>query len=229
MKFWKPEPKKPAQDLMAYGLIVPIFISAFGFFIAGIFAFSFDAIDVIPDSVQDWLTIIGSAMIVFGAECNTPATFGSVFKVYHKDGKLSIFDWSAVIASGIGTAINVLIVFSIAILGSSTTTAPWADFVMSWGPLFAGVAVALDYYGSLVEYGALLGTYEKRYEQWLEEAATWDEKEESKKLDWPVLRKTEFSDWVKGKKGSFEELVEIACEELERSLPHSRTLARWKS
>jgi len=181
-KFWKPKPTEPMRDLAMYSLAIPIFISAFGFFIVGVFAFSFDAIQEIPASVQNWLTIAGSALVVFGAELNTPGTFVAVFRKWQKDKSANIFDWLAVGLSGVGTLANLLVVFALLILSSDkfTGNAGWLSVVMNFGPLVAAFAVACDYYGSLIELGFLFGAYELRYEKWLDEKRAFELQEEQK-------------------------------------------------
>ena len=176
MKFWKPEPKEPIQDFGMWSLLAPIVISALGFFVVGVFAFSFDAIEIIPQVWRDGFTIVGSAMVVFGAELNTPGTFVAVFKKWQKDKSANVFDWSAVVLSGIGTCANLLVVFAIAIMSSDkfANNVPWLGWVLDWGPMIAAFAVACDYYGSLIELGFLFGAFELRKEKWLEEKQTFE-------------------------------------------------------
>ena len=44
--YWKPQPREPWSDWRMYSMLVPILVSALGFFVTGIFVFS--DIAVIP-------------------------------------------------------------------------------------------------------------------------------------------------------------------------------------
>lgn len=182
-KFWKPEPTQ--YGLLTFSLVLPILVSVFGFFVIGIFAFAFDSIEVIPQEYRDWLTIVGSALVVLGAEANTPGTFVAVFKRYYKGDEVNFFDWSAIGLSGLGTLANTLIVIALLITASKLfldlpqEKTQWVIDVLSFAPLLAGIAVSCDYYGSLVELGFHIGSFEKRYEQWLEEKREFEQSEMS--------------------------------------------------
>lgn len=249
--FWKPEPKNPKFALMTYALLVPILVSAFGFFMVGVFAFAFDSINIIPENIRQWLTVIGSAFVIFGAELNSPPTFCEYFRKSIKGEEINNWDKFALVASSIGTLANVLIVFAIAVVSSGTFSgeAPWLNIVLNWMPLIAAIGVVGDYVGSLIELGHFLGSYEKRYERWLEEKHQFEQGEdepgmvekllhkmehlelEIAKRDWPTLKKTEFVAWRESANGSDKvgvELVELAAGQLMRQLPHERTVARWQ-
>jgi hypothetical protein len=171
--FWKPEPRQ--HSLLTYSLIIPIVASVLGFFIVGIFAFAFDSINVLSEPIRDWITVFGSALVILGAEANTPGTFVAVFKRLYKNENVNFFDWSAITLSGIGTLANMLIVIAILIDASSTERIQWVSSVLVWMPLVAGFAVSCDYYGSLIELGFHIGSFEKRYEQWLEEKREYEQ------------------------------------------------------
>lgn len=249
--FWKPKPTDPRFAIMTYALLVPILVSAFGFFVVGVFAFAFDSINIIPENVRQWMTVFGSAFVVFGAELNSPGTFIEYFRKRIKGEDINGWDDFALVASAIGTIANVLIVFAIAIVASKTFSgeALWLNLVLNWMPLIAAIGVVGDYVGSLIELGHFLGSYEKRYERWLEEKHDYEQGEtepgmverllhkvehlelELAKHDWPILKKAEFVEWRKGVNGcKLEglELVEWAAGQLARNVPHERTIARWQ-
>jgi hypothetical protein len=104
------------------------------------------------------------------AELNTPFTTIEVFrKILRKESNR--WDLSALIVSLIGTMANLLITFSTRI----SLPNAWQWFVLNWGPLIAGFAVACDYYGALVELGFLFGSFEMRMERWLEDRQTYNQ------------------------------------------------------
>ena len=167
-QFWKRQPREPWHDWRMWGMLTPILVSAFGFFVTGVFAFAFSDIAVIPSPVQSWLVIVGSALIIFGAELNTPFTTIEVFrKILLKEA--NSWDVSALVVSLVGTVVNLLVTFA----SRLSLDAAWKGFVLNWGPLLSGFAVACDYYGSLVELGFLFGSFEVRMENWLQEHADW--------------------------------------------------------
>ena len=162
--FWKPRPREPWSDWRMHSMLAPILVSAVGFFVTGIFAFAFSDIDVIPAQAQSWMVIVGSALIIFGAELNTPFTTVEVFRKILR-GEANGWDTSALAVSLVGTVVNLLVTFASRL---SLETA-WKAFVLNWGPLLSGFAVACDYYGAMVELGFLFGSFELRMETWLEE------------------------------------------------------------
>ena len=168
-KFWKPEPKAPWRDWRTWGMFLPLLASMVGFAFTGLFAFAFSDIGVIAAGAQSWLVIIGSTLIVWGAEANTPFTVIEVFRKILRH-EHNAWDISALIASLVGTTINLLVTFASrqTLFGDSV----WRQWALSWGPLVSGIAVTLDYYGGMIELGFLFGSYEIRlteYNQWLTE------------------------------------------------------------
>jgi len=164
--FWKPEPKEPWHDWRTWGMFVPLLASMVGFAFTGLFAFAFSDIGVIAAGAQSWLVIIGSALIVWGAEANTPFTVIEVFRKILRH-EHNAWDISALIASLVGTAINLLVTFASRQVRFGDSV--WRIWALSWGPLVSGIAVTLDYYGGMIELGFLFGSYEIRlteYEQW---------------------------------------------------------------
>ena len=176
--FWKPQPREPWSDWRMYSMLVPNLVSAVGFFVTGIFAFAFSDIAVIPAHAQSWMVIVGSALIIFGAELNTPFTTVEVFRKILR-GEANGWDTSALAVSLVGTVVNLLVTFA-----SRLSLHPaWKGVVLNWGPLLSGFAVACDYYGALVELGFLFGSYEMRMESWLVEKRQWAENEGRRTTD----------------------------------------------
>jgi hypothetical protein len=230
-----------------FSMLVPILVSAVGFFVTGVFAFAFSDIAVIPSSTQSWMVIVGSALIVFGAELNTPFTTVEVFrKILRKEA--NAWDTSALVVSLIGTVVNLLVTFASRL---SLDTA-WKGLVLNWGPLLSGFAVACDYYGALVELGFLFGSYEMRMESWLEERRRWDDRRRMEddgrrgagvvrvegemrqtelESDWPTARIDDFRKVLGRLNGERATLTadtlenELAHDELQ--LPSASTVKRW--
>jgi hypothetical protein len=185
------------------------------------------------------MVIVGSSLIIFGAELNTPFTIVEVFrKILRKEA--NDWDTSALISSLVGTMINLLVTFA-----SRLVLAPiWRDVVLKWGPLLSGCAVACDYYGSMIELGFLFGSYELREEAWLNERRAWEEGQvdhpesttvqvgqEEEQVDYPQARIADFRRVLGRLNGDRANLnkkrleVELAKDHL--SLPPRTTLGRW--
>jgi hypothetical protein len=208
-------------------MLIPVLVSAVGFFVTGIFAFAFSDIAVIAAPVQSWMVIIGSGLIVFGAELNTPFTTIEVFrKVLRKEANR--WDISALVVSLVGTMTNLLVTFSTRIDLPNT----WQAFTLNWGPLLAGFAVACDYYGALVELGFLFGSFELRMENWLEENRAYDERHGLVQREpLPPARIGDFRRVLGRLNGSGANLNEEQLEsELAKDrvgMPSDSTVARW--
>jgi hypothetical protein len=203
-------------------MLVPILVSALGFFVTGIFAFAFSDIAVIPRAVQSWLVIMGSGLIVFGAELNTPFTTIEVFrKILRREA--NGWDISALAVSLIGTMTNLLVTFA----SRLALDTAWKGFVLNWGPLLAGFAVACDYYGAMVELGFLFGSFEMRMEQWLEEKRLHEQEHpgpfKPAKID--DFRRV-LARWNGNGPMNVEQLESELAED-ERSLPSPSTVKRW--
>jgi len=227
--FWKPQPREPWQDWRMFSMLVPAIVSAVGFFITGIFAFAFSDIAVIAPGVQSWMVISGSALIVFGAELNTPFTTIEVFrKILRKEHNR--WDLSALVVSLVGTMINLLVTFATRINLPNT----WQAFVLNWGPLLSGTAVTCDYYGAMVELGFLFGSFEMRMEAWLEERRAWvaENGEPAPKVD-PAWPKADIKDWrrivarTNGDRPTTGERLEVELARDELRLPPESTWRRW--
>ena len=150
--FWKPQPREPWSDWRMHSMLIPVLVSAVGLFITGIFSFAFSDIVVIPGPTQSWMVIAGSALIIFGAELNTPFTTIEVFRKILRQ-EANAWDTSALVVSLVGTVVNLLVTFA----SRLSLAAAWKGLLLNWGPLLAGFAVACDYYGALVELGFLFG------------------------------------------------------------------------
>jgi len=170
--FWKPEPIQPDDGWIAPWLKWSGRVSTVGWIIYGVFALAFDDIAVIPAVAQSWLVILGSALIVTGAEMNT---FPMVVAVARKwgAGKGTKLDAVAFAVSLVGSVTAGLIAFSIrqTRLGASR----WRMFALDVGPLIVGIAIAADFYAAAVELGLLRSDYEREMEQWLEERRQWNQ------------------------------------------------------
>ena len=172
-------------------MFIPLLASMLGFAFTGLFAFAFSDLGVIAAGTQSWLVIIGSTLIVWGAEANTPFTVIEVFRKILRH-EHNAWDISALVASLTGTTINVLVTFASrqTLFGDSV----WRVWALSWGPLLAGIAVTLDYYGGMIELGFLFGSYEIRlteYNQWLNEtgqSVTQIDDKLTQQLDWLTQR-----------------------------------------
>lgn len=226
--FWKPQPRQPWSDWRMFSMLIPVLVSALGFFVTGIFAFAFSDIAVIPASVQSWMVIVGSALIVWGAELNTPFTTIEVFrKILRKEANR--WDTSALVVSLVGTMANLLVTFASRINLPNT----WQAFVLNWGPLLSGSAVACDYYGAMVELGFLFGSFEVRMETWLEEKRAYEVENgiEQPRAPLPPARIGDFRrvlDRLNGNRGTLnaEQLEsELAADHL--GLPSNQTVHRW--
>lgn len=163
------KPVEPLRDWRVWILLGPIAVSVIGMVISGLFSFSFDSIAIISKDVQNWLVVIGSVLMVLGAEANTPGTFIEVFRKIFKGETVTVWDYLAITLSAVGTLATLLIANAIRIMVSENFNldAAWVAFVITWMPLVAALAVGFDYYGALAESGSLFASYEKRMEVWL--------------------------------------------------------------
>jgi hypothetical protein len=217
--FWKPKPREPWKDWRTWGMFIPLLASMLGFAFTGLFAFAFSDINVIAAGTQSWLVIVGSALIVWGAEANTPFTVIEVFRKILRQ-EHNAWDISALVASLTGTAINLLVTFASrqVLFGDSI----WRQWSLSWGPLVAGIAVTLDYYGGMIELGFLFGSYEMRlteYEQW------------RRTSDWPIARLSDFEKIRAGMNGDSGQMtaeqLEAELTERQMRMPSAATVKRW--
>jgi len=170
--YWKPEPKAPDKDWLAPLLKKSLWVSGTGWAIYGVFAFAFQDIDVIPGWLQSALVILGSALIVIGAEMNTAPTSVAVFRKLGA-GKAHWLDVAALLLSFVGSIFSALLTFSArqTLLGEQG----WRAWMLAKGPIFAGVATAADYYAATAELGLLSADYERDMETWLAGKAEWEQ------------------------------------------------------
>jgi hypothetical protein len=231
-----------------HSMLVPVLVSAVGFFITGIFSFAFSDLAVIPGPIQSWMVIVGSALIIFGAELNTPFTTIEVFRKILRQ-EANAWDTSALVVSLVGTVVNLLVTFASRLV----LNAAWQGLLLNWGPLLAGFAVACDYYGALVELGFLFGSYEMRMESWLAEKRAWEQAmqpavemagardgklpgsptvgELGVKSAWATARIEDFQrvrDRLNGRQGLLDvELLEAELARDRLQLPSRSTVRRW--
>ena len=226
--FWKPAPREPWGDWRTYSMLIPIAISMLGFFVSGIFAFAFSDIGVIPATVQSWMVIVSSGLIVLGAEANTP---GTVIEVFRKLLRREHNGWdvSALVLSLVGTIVNLLVTFA----SRTSLTPAWRSLLLNWGPLVAGFAVACDYYGGLLETGFLFGSFEMRMESWLEEQRVYNDAHgvEEPREPYPPARLPDFERVLAGLNGNRASLnaerLAVELHKIKRELPSPATVRRW--
>jgi hypothetical protein len=194
------------------------------------------------------MVILGSALIIFGAELNTPFTTIEVFRKILRE-EANAWDTSALVVSLVGTVVNLLVTFA----SRLSLNAAWKGLLLNWGPLLSGFAVACDYYGALVELGFLFGSYEMRMEGWLEEKRAWEQATQptlpiapAQKADlpgaqidpelgvggaWPTARIQDFDrvcDRLNGERGALNvELLEAELAKDRLQLPSRSTVRRW--
>ena len=171
-RYYMPKPIEPSQDWIARLLGASLVISVIGLSIYGLFAFAFDDIKIIPDAAQSVLVVVGSALIVVGAEMNTPPTVVAVWRKAGR-GKATRMDYTICVLSLIGGIAGVLVVFSIRqpLLGEDG----WRAWVSAVGPLFIGVTIVIDYYGCAAELGLLRSDYDAEMREWLEAEQAWNQ------------------------------------------------------
>jgi len=169
--FWKPQPVPPDQDWIAPWLKRSLVVSTLGWIAYGVFALAFDDVAVISSTLQSWLVLAGSMLIVAGAEMNTAPTVVAVARKWGA-GKGQVLDVVAFVVSLIGSITAGLIAFSIrqVRLGNS----PWRILALDVGPLVVGVAIACDFYAASIELGLLKADYEQEMAQWLEDERKWN-------------------------------------------------------
>lgn len=171
--FWKPEPIRPTEPertWIARTLRASLWVSFAGAAIYGLFAFAFDDIKIISPFVQSVMVIVGSALIVTGAELNTPPTVVAVCSKIGA-GTASKLDIRALLVSLIGNGASMLIALSIR--QTRFADSWWRHGMLAWGPLVAGLAVTGDYYAAASELGLLKADYLREMKTWLAEKETW--------------------------------------------------------
>jgi hypothetical protein len=167
-----PRPIEPSHDWIARLLTISLWVSVSGLVVYGLFAYAFDDIAIIPASVQSVLVVFGSALIVAGAELNTPPTLVAVFRKVGRNKHRSL-DLMIAGLSLAGAIAAILILFSIRqrAFGESW----WRRVMLDWGPIVLGVTVVIDYYGCAAELGLLRSEYDTEMREWLEAEQQWNE------------------------------------------------------
>lgn len=195
--FWKPEPVAPVapdKTWIARLLTTSLWVSGVGWAITGLFAFAFDDIRVIPILVQSWLVVIGSGLVVIGAEMNTGPTAVAVFrKLGNKSA--SRMDVQALVASLVGSVASILITF--AIRQTRFGESWWRNLALSWGPLVAGIAVACDYYAASAELGLLKSDFERAMSEWFHAMEVWLQEEQEWNEAHGIVPAVDRSTWRK--------------------------------
>lgn len=230
--YYMPKPIEPSQDWIARLLGTSLVISVIGLSIYGLFAFAFDDIKIIPDAAQSVLVVIGSALIVIGAEMNTPPTLVAVWRKAGR-GKATRMDYWICILSLIGGVAGVLIVFSIrqTLLGEDG----WRAWTTAIGPLFVGVTIVIDYYGCAAELGLLRSDYDAEMREWLEAEQEWNQTHEIETVDdrtgWPIARVGDFRAILKANGNQADltkENLQSHFDKMGRLVPSSQsTIDRW--
>ena len=231
--FPKLRPVPPDEDWIAPWLTWSGRVSTVGWIVYGVFALAFDDIALIPPAWQSLLVILGSALIVTGAEMNT---FPMVVAVARKWGahKGQPLDVVAFTVSLIGSVVAGLIAFSIrqTRLGDSV----WRVLALDWGPLVVGIAIAADFYAAAVELGLLRSDYDRDIEQWLAEQGEWNESHGYvppvvTDPEWKRARIADFRRVVAGLNGSAAglnaEQLESEFAAVELRMPPESTYRRW--
>jgi len=151
---------------------VSLWISVAGFIVYGLFAYAFEDIAIIPPTVQSALVLAGSALIVTGAEVNTPPTIVAVARKYgrRKHQRLDLVIGCVSLAGAIAGA---LLMF--ALRQPNVQGIAWRQVVRNWGPLVIGVTVVIDYFGCAGELGLLRSDYDQEMREWLEAEQAWNE------------------------------------------------------
>ena len=169
--FYKPRPVAPEDNRQMRGLRWSLWVSVAGWIIYGAFAYAFEDARIIHASVQSWMVLVGSALIVGGAESNTIATAEAALSKLGTD-RISVWDYLAVIASLVGGIITPLIVFATRQPELAGTW--WRRMAVRSGPLVLGVAGVLDFYGAVTELALSKRDYVQDLGQWLKEEAKWN-------------------------------------------------------
>ena len=171
-EYYMPQPIEPSRDWIARVLTFSLWVSVAGLIIYGAFAYAFDDIAIIPEPVQSVLVVIGSLLIVTGAELNTPPTLVAVFRKVGR-GKQHWLDLAIGSLSLIGAIASILILFALRQPGFDGSR--WRNGMLAWGPLALGITVVVDYFGSAAELGLLRAEYAEAMDQWLEDKRKWEE------------------------------------------------------
>ena len=231
--YYMPKPVEPSRDWVGRLMSASLIVSVVGLAIYGLFAFAFGDVKVIPSAVQSWLVVIGSALIVTGAEMNTPAALVAVARKIGRKQQHWL-DYVILAVSVIGGIAGVLIVFSSrqSALGENG----WRAWALSWGPLFVGITVVLDYAGTSVELGLLRSEYDAEMSEWLEAEQEWNEThgieaEQPVSEPWPTAGVRDFRALLQSMNGEraalTKENLEAHFAKVGLAMPAPSTVDRW--
>ncbi len=170
--FYKPRPVAPEDNRQMVGLRWSLRISVAGWIVYGAFAYAFADVGIIPAGIQSAMVILGSVLIVAGAESNTIATTEAALSKLGTD-RISVWDYSAVLASVLGGICTPLITFSTRQPELAGTW--WRQVAVRLGPLILGIAGVLDFYGAVTELALAKRDHVRELGQWLDEEQEWNE------------------------------------------------------
>jgi len=170
--FYKPRPIAPEDNRQMRGLRWSLRVSVAGWIVYGAFAYAFADVDIIPVAVLKAAVIIGSILIVAGAESNTIATTEAALSKIGTP-RISKWDFAAVVSSLIGGICTPLITFSTRQPELAGTW--WRQVAVNWGPLILGIAGVLDFYGAVTELALAKRDYVLDLGEWLVEQHQWND------------------------------------------------------
>ena len=228
--FWKPQPVAPDDNRQMRGLRWSLRISVLGWIVYGAFAYVFEDVGVIPGTVQSWMVLLGSLLIVAGAESNTIATTEAALSKLGTD-RISGWDFAAVVASLVGGICTPLITFSTRQTGLSATW--WRQVAIQQGPLILGMAGVLDFYGAVTELALSKRDYERDMDRWLDEERQYNDEHGIRPVREP-MPSAKIADFervlgrMNGQRATLtaEQLAdELAADDL--GLPSESTVKRW--
>jgi hypothetical protein len=171
-QFYKPRPIAPEDNPQMRGLRWSLRVSVAGWIVYGAFAYAFADVGVIPMEIQSWMVLLGSVLIVAGAESNTIATTEAALSKIGTD-RISAWDFAAVIASLVGGICSPLILFATRQPALAGTW--WRQTAINSGPLILGFAGVFDFYGAVTELALGKRDHERSLGEWLEERRQWNE------------------------------------------------------
>ena len=232
-KYYMPRPVEPSQDWVGRLMSISLWVSVAGFVIYGLFAYAFEDIAIIPPVIQSMLVLLGSALIVTGAELNTPPTVVAVARKVGR-GKDKNLDLVIASVSLVGAIAGALLMF--ALRQPNVSGVAWRQVVRNWGPLVIGVTVVIDYFGCASELGLLRSDYDTEMREWLEAEQDWNEahgiEPEVDRSGWEIADIDDFRALIAQMNGNRGDLNRDNLQEhfdgMRRMVPSSRsTVNRW--
>jgi len=226
--FYKPRPVAPEDNPQMRGLRWSLRVSVAGWIVYGAFAYAFEDLSVIPGVVQSWMVLLGSALIVAGAESNTIATTEAALSKIGTE-RISKWDFAAVLASLVGGICTPLIVFSTRQPELANTM--WRQVAILWGPLLLGMAGVLDFYGANLELALAKRDYVRSLGEWLAEKATWESEHGRPPAELEPARMVDFErvlGRLNGQRAKLDEpMLAAELEQDGKSMPSASTVKRW--